>query len=223
MDKDKLLILIPAYNESKFIGNVIARVKKSGYKDILVVDDGSNDDTYNITLNNKIYVIRHDKNRGKGEAQKTGFNYAYENNYDYIAMIDADNQHSPEEIEYLLRKANRYNYDIVIGKRIDYSKMPYIREIVNKITSLIISLMCKNRIYDSQSGFRIIKTSLIPYIRLKTKRFETESEILIQAGRSGYKIGECKIKTVYGSEKSSVNPVIDTLRFISLISRYTWV
>jgi hypothetical protein len=138
-------------------------------------------------------------------------------------MIDADNQHSPEEIEYLLRKANRYNYDIVIGKRIDYSKMPYIREIVNKITSLIISLMCKNRIYDSQSGFRIIKTSLIPYIRLKTKRFETESEILIQAGRSGYKIGECKIKTVYGSEKSSVNPVIDTLRFISLISRYTWV
>ncbi|RKX72128.1 glycosyltransferase family 2 protein [candidate division TA06 bacterium] len=223
MDKDKLLILIPAYNESKFIGNVITRVKASGYKNILVIDDGSNDDTYNIALSNKINVIRHNKNRGKGESQKTGFNYAYENNYDYIAMIDADNQHNPEEIEYLLRKANRYNYDIVIGKRIDYSRMPYIREIVNKITSLIISIMSKNRIYDSQSGFRIMRTRLIPYIRLKTKRFETESEILIQTGRSGYKIGEHKIKTFYGSEKSSVNPVIDTLRFISLISMYTWV
>lgn len=76
---------------------------------------------------------------------------------------------------------------------------------------------------DSQSGFRLLKTKLVPFINLKTDRFEAESEMLIQIGRNGFHIGETPVSTLYGNEKSSINPIIDAFRFIKMAVNYMWV
>ncbi|NIA22616.1 MAG: glycosyltransferase [Proteobacteria bacterium] len=223
MDEKSLLILLPAYNEERFIGKVIDKIRKSGFRNILVVDDGSSDKTYDIAMEEKVKVLKHRLNMGKGAALKTGINYAYNTGFDYVAILDADDQHNPSDLNKLIEKMASGNYDIIIGKRINYRKMPFIREITNKVTSLIISLLCKNRVMDSQSGFRLFKTKLVPFINLKTNRFEAESEMLIQAGRNGFHIGETPVSTLYGSEKSSINPIIDAFRFIRMALNYLWV
>ncbi|RKX65216.1 glycosyltransferase family 2 protein [candidate division TA06 bacterium] len=223
MDKKHLLILLPAYNEERFIGKVIDKIRKNGFKNILVVDDGSNDNTYEIAVKKKVKTIKHIKNKGKGAALKTGLSYAYSEGYDFVAILDADNQHNPMDLNKLIREMESGNYDIIIGKRINYEKMPFIREITNKVTSLVISLLCKNRVMDSQSGFRLLKTKLVPFINLKTDRFEAESEMLIQIGRNGFHIGEIPVSTLYGNEKSSINPIIDAFRFIKMAVNYMWV
>jgi len=205
MDKKHLLILLPAYNEERFIGKVIDKIRKNGFKNILVVDDGSNDNTYEIAVKKKVKTIKHIKNKGKGAALKTGLSYAYSEGYDFVAILDADNQHNPMDLNKLIREMESGNYDIIIGKRINYEKMPFIREITNKVTSLVISLLCKNRVMDSQSGFRLLKTKLVPFINLKTDRFEAESEMLIQIGRNGFHIGEIPF------------------RFIKMAVNYMWV
>jgi len=97
--------------------------------------------------------------------------------------------------------------------------MPTLRIITNKFMSWVISLISKQKIPDTQCGFRLIKAEVLKRVELKTSKFETESEILIKASRMGFKIKSLSIKSVYGKEKSQINPFIDTFRFIKLISR----
>ncbi len=223
MRNEEILIILPAYNEEKFIAKVIDRIRKSGFHNILVVDDGSKDRTYQVAKMKRVHIARHDVNKGKGEALKTGFMYAYENSFKYVAILDADNQHDPNDLYPLIKKMKSEKYDIVLGKRTNYREMPFIREVTNKVTSLVISLLCKNRVIDSQTGFRLMKTKIIPFIQVKTSRFEAESEMLIQIGRKGFHIGEANVSTLYGNEKSSINPIIDAFRFIRMSLGYLWV
>ncbi|EHR79127.1 glycosyl transferase [Thermococcus litoralis DSM 5473] len=118
----KTLIIIPAYNEELTIGSVVALAKK--YGDVLVVDDGSKDRTSEIAQKAGAIVIRHEVNKGKGAALKTGFGYALANGYDVIVTIDADGQHNPDEIPLLLKPILEGEADLVIGSR--YLNIPLI-------------------------------------------------------------------------------------------------
>lgn len=218
----KTIALICAYNEEKSIRSIINKTSK--YVDaVLVVNDGSSDNTSREIKRTKAILIDHKINRGKGEALKSGFSFIKRKNYDLLVMLDADGQHDPKEIPKLIRELNK-GYDIIIGTRKkSKSRMPIIRRCTNFITSLIVSLIIAQKVKDSQSGFRVMKTKILKNIELVSKRYDLESEILVKASRKGYKIGHASIKTIYGDETSKIHPIKDTFRFIRLIIRsFKW-
>jgi len=211
----KILALIPAYNEEERIGKVVNKTLK--YCDVIVIDDGSMDDTGKRAEEKGAFVIKHEKNRGKGDALITGFNYALKNNYDIIITLDADGQHDPSEIPNFLKKIDKY--DIIIGAR-DFKEMPFPRSISNTITTFLLSLRTHQKIGDSQSGYRLIKTEVLRGLDFKTERFILESELLV---RAKCRIGNVRIKTIYAGEKSHINNLRDTIKFIKfLIQSLSW-
>lgn len=219
----KFAVLIPAYNEEKDLPHLLSRLPCEK-KNIIVVDDGSNDSTAAVAAKCGVTVLRQEKNLGKGAAQRRGFEYLKDEPYDGVITIDADGQHDPALIPQFLKKARDGNYDIVVGTRVlePGTAMPLIRLLTNLTTSLVVSLMSGQRIRDSQSGYRYLSARVIGNIPLTTSRYQTESEVLIKAGRQGYRIGEMPISTIYSGQKSNVNKFIDTMRFIGLCIKSLW-
>ncbi len=220
----KLLVLIPAYNAGSTIAELIHKASKFVDRgDIVVVDDGSQDQTFAIALRAGAVVLKHDRNKGKGEALKTGFTYAVEKNYGAFLTIDADLQHDPSSIRDFLEKANADFNGMMIGTReINLREMPFARWLTNNLTSAILSVLSGQTIRDSQSGYRLISTQVLRSFKLKSKKYDLESEILVKAGRSGFKIEAVPIKTIYRGSKSFINPFVDTGRFIKLMWRTLW-
>jgi len=215
-------VVIPAFNAAKTIGGVIDGVKRhiSG-ENILVVDDGSEDGTHGIAESKGVEVIKHDVNMGKGSALVTGFNYFLSRpEIAAVFTIDADAQHDPEEIPRFIEVFEAGEAEIVIGNRMnDVGDMPWIRKLTNRTTSAIISLRAGCRVEDSQSGYRLISTGVLRELELVTSRYDTESELLIKAGRMGARIASVSIKTIYADEVSSISPFRDTMRFLALVIR----
>lgn len=225
--KNSVLIVIPVYNEAEFIGKVLFEIQRYvSSVDILVVNDGSTDDTAKKATVGRCRVINHDINLGKGEALKTAIRYAIKANYKWILTLDGDGQHPvrhiPEFID-CLHKAG--NVDVIVGNRRNRSRvMPVMRILSNGITSVIVSLCAGNqRIDDSQCGYRAMKVAAIPLSRLRQSGFQFESEILIRMGKRGCNIKSLPIETVYDREKSSIHGVTDTIKFIGLILKsFSW-
>ena len=215
----KLLVLIPAFNAEKTISSLIDQI--SAYipgKDILVVDDGSTDRTYQLAKESGANCLQHKKNKGKGEALKTGFEYAVEKGYSGVITLDADLQHDPKFIPEFIRVAENSTSDILVGTRnIRLKTMPFPRWLTNNVTSIIVSILGDTKVRDSQSGYRYISTEVLRSFKLSTKKYEFESEILIKAGRKGFKIAPVPISTIYQGSKSFINPLVDTGRFIKLM------
>jgi glycosyltransferase involved in cell wall biosynthesis len=218
------LVLIPAYNASLTILKLIEKISKFVDKnDIIVVDDGSKDDTYAITQQTGAVVLSHKENKGKGEALKTGFKYALEKKYRALFTIDADLQHDPSSIPDFIQKADKNFNGILVGTRdINLKIMPFARWLTNNLTSMILSILSGQTIRDSQSGYRLISTQVLKKVRLKARKYDLESEILVKAGRMGFKIDAIPIRTIYHGGKSFINPFVDTGRFIKLMWRTVW-
>ncbi|HHT78333.1 MAG TPA: glycosyltransferase family 2 protein [Actinobacteria bacterium] len=224
-DISKISILIPSYNEEKHIKSVIEKCAVYGL-DIIVVNDGSTDNTLSV-LNQlkrkedlKLIVLNHEINKGKGEALKTGFDFACKNNYFGVITIDADGQHSIDEIGNFITEVKNNDPDIIVGSRFTDTKgMPFIRLAVNFLTSWIISLIALKKIGDVQSGFRFIKHNVMEKVKLQTSNFDTEPELLIKASWHGFKITNIPIKTIYNLDefKSHISPGKDTLKFFNLV------
>ncbi|KAB2878413.1 glycosyltransferase family 2 protein [bacterium] len=219
---EPILVVIPAYNSESSLGNVIAKIRHhltaSGYPyDILVINDGSTDLTAGIATGLGVLLVNHAENLGKGAALKSAFQYADKNKYAVIATIDADLQHDPSSLPSMLSLFMSGNYDLIIGARqFKANKMSLSRIISNRLTSRLISMRAKQPILDSQSGYRIIRTSAIKNITIRTSRFETESEILIRLAQNHCRIGFFPIDTLYAGEKSHIRHIQDTLRFIKM-------
>lgn len=226
-DISRISILVPSFNEERYIKSVIE--KCAAYNlDIIVVNDGSTDNTLSVlnqlksSFKNNLIILNHDINKGKGEALKTGFDFASRNNYYGIITIDADGQHSIEEIGNFLKEVNQSDPDIIVGSRFKNIKgMPFIRLAVNFLTSWIISAIARKKIDDVQSGFRFIKYNVINTVSLETSSFDTEPELLIKASWQGFKIINIPIKTIYHLDefKSHISPGKDTLKFFKLVFR----
>jgi glycosyltransferase involved in cell wall biosynthesis len=218
------LVLIPAYNASLTISELIEKTSEFVNKNnIVVVDDGSQDQTFTIAQRTGAVVLKHERNKGKGEALKTGFKYALEKNFEAILTIDADLQHDPSSIVDFLKKTSENFNGIIIGTRdIHLKKMPLARWLSNSLTSVILSILSGQTIRDSQSGYRLISTQVLKKVKLKAKKYDLESEILVKAGRKGFKIEKIPIETIYHEGKSFINPFVDTARFIKLMWRSLW-
>lgn len=210
-------VLIPAYNEANAIGEVIDKVKSKGLT-LLVVDDGSSDNTAEIAISKKVDVLRHTTNLGKGASLKDGFNDTLKGDYESVLVLDGDGQHDPGEIPNFLKKMRESGADIVVGNRMnDIQSMPLKRKLTNKFMSYLISKIAKQEIPDTQCGYRMIKTKVLKDIKISTSKYEIESEILLKAAKKGYKIQSVPIKTIYKGQKSQINPVTDTIRFFSFL------
>jgi len=218
----KTCVITPTYNEAKSIAELVRQICEQNLQP-LVIDDGSDDNTAQIAKENGAIVLRSEQNQGKGASLIRGFHYALEQNFDAVITMDGDGQHLVSDIPYFMRLAAYSDGDIFIGNRMNRPKsMPWLRLGTNKFMSWLISLIAKQKIPDTQCGFRLIKKDVLEKVNLKTSKYETESEILIQAARLGFKIESVPIKTVYGSEKSRINPIVDTARFIRFILKQIW-
>ncbi len=214
----KTCIIIPSYNESNTIAGLISQVQslKLG---LVVIDDGSTDNTAVIAEKNGAVVIRNARNQGKGASLIRGFEYCLKNNFDAAITMDGDGQHLPEDIPNFISLAEKKEeIGIIIGNRMfNRRNMPFIRVMTNKFMSWLLSRIIRQKIHDSQCGFRLIKRKVLEELSLKTHKFEIESEIIIEAGRKGFKIESIPIQTVYRKERSHINPLVDTVRFFSFI------
>ena len=211
------LILIPSYNAARTLGELISRLQASTPLPILVIDDGSTDETSAIALSSGVMCITVPTNQGKGAALKIGFEYAIRMGYCAVITIDADLQHLPEEIPRFV--ARNDGHTILIGTRqITLSAVPFGRWVSNNWTSIIVSVFSTRRVRDSQSGFRLIPADVLKSVTLWSTRYDMESELLFKAGALGYAVGEVPVSTVYGDEKSAIAPIRDAARFM----RQTW-
>lgn len=218
----KPVVVLPAYNEEKWIGDVISQIKKC-FPEIrmLVIDDGSQDNTVEIAKKSGAEVIRHKINMGKGASLRTGFRYVLENySGDVIITMDADGQHNPQELHKFLDRYRKYKEGLIIGNRMnDPSGMPFIRWLTNKVTSGIISIIVGVKVPDVQCGYRLIDAEVLRRVNLITSRYDTEVELVVRTVKEGFKIGWVEISSIYRGEVSYINPFVDTVRFIKLLCR----
>jgi len=210
-------LLLPAYNEAKTIGQVV-REASEFVNDVLVIDDGSVDKTAQIAEEASGKVIKHSTNLGKGMALRTGFDYVSQKGYDLIATMDSDGQHQPSDLPRFIDYFKNNKPDIIIGARIhDRIKMPRHRRFNNWLVSSVGSALCGQEVKDFQSGFRLIRTEVLRSVELHTERYETESELLIKAGRIGFKIQSIPINTIYNAEVSNIKPLREMRLFTKLL------
>jgi len=215
----KICVVIPAYNVESTISEVISQVSQFiDINNIIAVNDGSSDRTGSTAEKTGVAVIFNEVNQGKGFSLKRGFLHAIQKGYDAVITIDGDLQHDSQEIPKFINCFADTNADLVLGDRTnDLSSMPLDRQFSNKTTSLIISILTGQRVRDSQSGYRLIKTNVIRRINLTSNRYETESELLVKALLDGYKIVHVPIKTIYNEQASHIHRFVDTLRFIRVV------
>ena len=217
---EQTLAIIPCYNEEHTIGSVILKTKH--YVDeVLVVDDGSSDDTAKIAKEAGAIVIIHETNKGKGNAIKTGFRYALNHGFDYAVTIDGDGQHNPAEIPLLVGNIMNNGHDISLGFRVGQdTEMPKWRKVGKRILDYATSFGSGGFITDSQCGFRAFSRKAIEDLtpRLKGNAFSVESEQLIKAHDLGLGLVNtnvtCKYKDLDTSTKNPASHGVSVLGYV---------
>lgn len=202
----RVLAGIAAYNEARYVGSVVLQARQ--YVDeVIVVDDGSTDNTARVAELAGATVIRHDENRGKGAAIQSILAEAKKRNPDILVLLDADAQHDPNEIPVLLKPISE-GFDLVIGSReAQKAKTPRYRRIGQKVIFRSSRLASKANIYDSESGFRALSPKAINELELKSRGFAIESEMITRAADKNLKITEVPISNIYTIDGSTLNPV----------------
>lgn len=211
----EIIILIPAYNEAHFIGDVVKAALK--YGPVVVIDDGSTDKTGAAAALAGAKVIAHAVNRGKGKALNTGFTYAMQRNAAAAITLDADGQHDPDEIPQFIAAFRAGQGDIIIGQR-DFSQMPPRNQFGNRTGTFLLSLAMGQPIPDNQSGYRLISRPVLEAVRTDSTRFEAEVELLLRAQLAGFRIAWIPIKTIYNEKVSHFRPLHDSWLFLKM----TW-
>lgn len=197
-----LLIIIPAYNEAAMIGKVIdsipEKIKYISKKEILVIDDGSSDDTYKIAKSKNVKVLRHLINRGLGAVLSTGFTYAKNQNYDFVVTFDADGQHDARDISSIIKTLYDGQADVVIGSRmLNLQTMPMVRVLVNYLSNIMTYLLFNIWVTDSQSGLRGFTRDALEKLNIRTQRMEVSSEIFKEISKKHLKLSEISILPIY--------------------------
>ena len=213
--------IIPAYQDQKHIGDIVRRTRERLDR-VLVIDDGSSDQTSQRAREAGAEVIVHGENRGKGEAIKTGLGHWLDREVTWAILLDSDGQHLPEEIDrFIAAAASATRPTFFIGNRMNnVAGMPFIRRVANRYMSRRISRVCGQEIPDTQCGFRMLDRQLIPALLGGGHRFDYETEVLIIASRKGYQIESVPITTVYTDQVSQIHPLRDAIGFFKMMWRY---
>ncbi|MBR3252676.1 glycosyltransferase family 2 protein [Candidatus Saccharibacteria bacterium] len=198
MTPNKIILIIPAFNEEKSIKDTIELVTKTGY-DYIVIDDGSTDKTEQILSENNYNFVSLCFNLGIGGAVQTGYRYALENNYDIAIQFDADGQHDIESIKDLIQPILDNQADFTIGSRFikknsSNFKSSFLRRIGIHLISNVIFLFSKNRVYDTTSGFRAANKKVIKYFTENYPKEYPEPISNYELIKFGYKVTEVPVK-----------------------------
>lgn len=206
----KNFIVLPCFNEEKNIKNVLKDINNLQFeKNIVVIDDGSFDKTYNLVKDNfkNITLLKHKVNLGKGAALKTGCLVAIKLGADNIILMDSDGQHSPKFILEVITKLEKENCDIVFGSRkLDIKKMPITAYLGNKILTYMTNLFFKSNLKDTQSGFRGFKSMAYEKVKWDSVDYSVENEIICNAYKNKLKCGEIFIDTIYNDNYKGTTP-----------------
>ncbi|MET0027043.1 MAG: glycosyltransferase family 2 protein [Candidatus Thiodiazotropha sp.] len=215
--------VIPVYNEAATIREVVQST--APYVDeVIVVDDGSSDDSHLQLEGMAVQLIRLEQNRGKAHALQTGFDRALQLNADYVVTLDGDGQHNPQEIPNLISAAQHKPDCIIIAARLKAThNAPRLRLFANRFADFWVSWAAGYPVSDSQSGFRLYPSALLREVRLDTTRergFVFESEIVIEAASHSFYSVSIPVESIYhsGRRQSHYKPWTDTWRIVRMIA-----
>jgi glycosyltransferase involved in cell wall biosynthesis len=213
----RILALIPGYEEGPRIGAVVEAARR--HLPVLVVDDGSTDDTAAKAEAAGAEVIRQRPNQGKGAALRAGFRRALDEGWDAVVTLDADGQHDPREIprfaaSFAAPGAGGPRPELIIGRR-DFSRMPPVRRLSNTLGTALFSWAVGQPIADNQSGYRLLGRRLMTAtLDSREPGFEFEVEMIATCLRRGWTLGWVPISTIYAGEPSHVRPLAHLRHFV---------
>jgi glycosyltransferase involved in cell wall biosynthesis len=214
--------IIPAYNEASAIAAVVEGVRDL-VAEIIVVDDGSTDETAARARAAGAHVIEQPHNLGKGAAVREGLAHVLAGDFTHVLLLDGDMQHLPCEAARLIEAAARTGADAVLGER-QFSRddMPASRYHTNRIGSWALSSFVGVPIRDTQCGFRVFAVKILRDLPLKATSFDIETEMLIKVRRRGGRVIGVPVTAVYAGERSKLRPIRDTTRtcFLAVYYRY---
>lgn len=215
----KVVALIPAFNEVAHIEAVV-RGARAHVATVLVIDDGSRDETAAAAALAGAVVIANPVNRGKGIALRKGFDWAVRHGADLAFTLDADGQHDPAEMPNFLAEHARSGADLIIGQRA-YAQMPRVRRWANRTGRFLLQLALGQDLPDNQSGYRLHSRRLLAFLLAQehprtASRFSYEVEVIARAMGAGFLISWVPIRTIYGDEESHFHPIRDSLDFLHM-------
>jgi glycosyltransferase involved in cell wall biosynthesis len=207
-----LIVLIPAHNESRTISAVISSARK--YLPVLVVDDGSTDETASLAIAAGAEVLQQSPNQGKGTALMAGFRHLLKSGYKTVITLDGDGQHDPAEIPKFLTAYRDHPAGLIIGQR-NFTKMPFTRQLANTLGRAVFSLSIGHPIADNQSGYRLISHELMGLMLADDEPgFEFEVDMVVLALKHKLGIGWVPIKTIYTGGASHIKPLPHLVNFL---------
>ncbi|MBD3322609.1 MAG: glycosyltransferase [Chitinivibrionales bacterium] len=218
---DSVAVCIPAYNAASTLKALLPKLMTAApKKNICVVNDGSSDETAKLCSDMEIQCISSPVNKGKGYALAAGFDALIENKYRWIITMDADLQHTVEDLPKFLTAIDTHpEAGIIIGSRSRKpGVMPIDRIVSNTLTSGIISLLCGTKINDSQCGFRAYASSFLETITIECPRFEMETEVILKACHKKVSVCNMDVQTLYFQTRSHISHLKDTLRWIKAVT-----
>jgi len=211
----RILALIPAYNEAQQIASVVTRALE--HLPVLVVDDGSKDDTAAQAEHSGATVLRQVPNQGKGAALRAGFRQAINEGYEAVITLDADGQHDPTEISKFLGVYQANHADLIIGAR-NFDQMPFVRRLANTSGQKLFSWALGQPVRDNQSGYRFISRQLMDALLTSDEQgFEFEVEMIVTCIQQGFKLDWVPIQTIYAGESSHIQPLNHTRNFLRVV------
>ena len=219
--RPQIIAAIPAFNEESYIGTVVLKTRQ--YVDeVIVVDDGSTDQTADVAKLAGATVIQHKQNKGYGASIQTLLDEAKKKEPDILLLLDADSQHDPDEIPHLI-KAISEGFDLVIGSReLQRANIPRYRHVGQRVISYFSYILSRKKLSDSESGFRGFSKKAIASLELRENGMAISAETIADAAKKGLKITERPISISYTRDGSTLNPVVHGLevlgRIVAMIS-----
>ncbi|MFC1801172.1 glycosyltransferase family 2 protein [Nanoarchaeota archaeon] len=194
----KLWVVIPAYNEEKLIVQVLQNLKKHNFQNIVVVDDGSEDNTFKLASKQKVKVLRHIINLGQGAALRTGIDHSLDNGAQIIVTFDSDGQHLAHDIPNLIKPLFN-GYDVALGSRFlnNKSKVPFVRKMFLKGGMVLFKLLYGAKVTDSHNGLRAFSRKAAEKINLTSNGMEHASEIIEEICKKKLKYKEVPVTIKY--------------------------
>lgn len=216
----KVFAVVAAYNEQRALGEVLKNLKPF-VDEIVVVDDGSSDNTFNIAREAKVKVLRHVINRGQGAAQQTGNEYALQQGADIIIHFDADGQHDINDIPKFVEPIKRGEADVVLGSRfLGSANLPLTRKLILKLGLLFMWFYSGLRLTDSQNGFRALSKEAAKKITITQDGMAHASEILDEIAEQKLRYIEVPVKIHYSKETLAKGQ--GSLNAINIATRLIW-